>query len=111
MDGSLLRDEIIIQTYTESRDLIGGVTETWSTFAIVYAYARSVRSTDRYLSARIIPIEAYDFVIRWLNDITPKMRISWKNKIYRITGIEPYDDRAWIKLSAEAVDQGGVGNS
>jgi len=108
MDASLLRDEITIQSFTETRDAIGGTTETWNTFAIVYAYARSVRSQDRYTASRNIAIEAYEFVVRWIDDIDPKMRILYRGKIYRITGIEPYDDRAWIKLLAEALEQGAV---
>lgn len=106
MDASLLRDEITIQDFTETRDEIGGVSETWSTFATVYAYARSVRSQDRYTAARNIAVEAYEFVVRWIDGLDPKMRIVYRGKVFRITGLEPYDDRAWIKVISEALEQG-----
>lgn len=108
MDASLLRDEILLQNFVETRDTIGGTTETWDDWETVYAYARSVRSQDRYASARNMAVESYEFVIRWLEDLDPKMQIVYRSKTYRITGIEPYDDRAWIKILAEAYEQGAL---
>lgn len=108
MEASLLRDEIIVQQYEEVKDSIGGVQEDWSTFATVYAYARSVRSQDRYISARNISVEAYEFVVRWIDGLDPKMRILYNNKPYKIIGIEPYDDRAWIKVIGEGLELGAA---
>jgi len=108
MDAALLRDEIIIESYVEERDAIGGVNNVWAKFAVVYARTKAVSANDRRASARIVPIEAYEWTIRWLEELDPKMRIKYRGKIFRIEGLIPYEDRAWITIMAEAVDQGQI---
>lgn len=110
MDASLLRDEITIRVAVITRDDQGGTIETWQDFATVYARAKAVRAADRYRSGRIMAIESYEFVVRWIDNLDPKMRIIFRGKEFLITGIEPYDDRAWIKILGEGRETGSVGS-
>ncbi len=73
-----LRDRVVIQQPTETRNTQGGVTQTWGTLATVWANVKAVpRGDEQIAQGRIAAIGDYDVTIRYRADVTPKMRLSW----------------------------------
>lgn len=78
---------VTIQQATETRDAFGQAVPVWSTFAQVYAEIKPLSGRERFLSAATDAESNYRARIRFMDGITPKMRISFDNKFFNITYI------------------------
>jgi len=74
-----LRHSIIIQNTTE--------TTVWGTFANVRASITPLNGREYFESKQINSEEVTRFTIRYIKDITTKMRILWGTRIYDIRSI------------------------
>lgn len=87
MKSGALRHRLTIQKVTEERDSLGQAIETWSQFAVVYGSIEPMSGRERFLAAQTHAEATYRSRIRWIAGLTPKMRISFGEKIYHITYI------------------------
>lgn len=81
--GSFNR-RIIIEQLTEARDAIGGVTESWSTFAPLWA--EFISQTGREFATAKQIHAALDCLIRvrYVAGVTSKMRVRYGTRIFNI---------------------------
>lgn len=100
-----MNQRIVIQSVTETRSTSGAVTETWATFATVWAAVERTTSTaentERQLIERQTIKATFDFTVRFRTDITEKMRISFDSKIYDILSIDPEPEKQFMIIRAE----------
>ena len=101
-----LTDRIVIQQATETKNSVGEVTLSWSTFATVWAdvSALSGREAERY--GQIVGFTGHKVTIRALAGVKPAMRILYAgSRTLEIGAINEYE-RGWYMelICTEKVD-------
>ena len=88
-----MRNKIVIQKSTATRNSMGEEILTWSTFDTVWA-SKAHRSSREFYSAQKVNAEIQDlFIIRYHSGIDTKMRVSFDGKLYNIIGANDPDGR------------------
>lgn len=90
---STLRHRIIIQNVTRVRDAMGGWTESWGTFATVWADVHAMSAREVNFSESLGHRVTHRVTMRYLADIASDMRISFDNRILDIQGFRNPDGR------------------
>lgn len=100
MRAGELDRKIVIERVTETQNAIGEPVASWATFATVWAAVKPVRGRE-YFAAQGMQAEADSvFRIRWLDGVTPKMRISYDGAVYDIQHVAELGRRAGLELYA-----------
>jgi len=87
------RHRITIQQPTTTKGTMGGVKNTWSTFATVHAQ-KIHQATREFFAAQKVNAETTDlFVVRYLAGVTAKMRVIFGDRTYDIIGAPDMDGR------------------
>jgi SPP1 family predicted phage head-tail adaptor len=95
IDAGSLTDRIVIEQATETRNAVGEVSLSWSTFATVWAdvSALSGREAERY--GQIVGFTGHKVTIRALAGVKPAMRILYAgSRTLEIGAINEYE-RGW----------------
>ena len=90
-----LTDRIVIEQAAETRNSVGEVSLSWSTFATVWAdvQALSGREAERY--GQIVGFTGHKVTIRQLLGVKVSMRIVWEgSRTLEIGAINEYE-RGW----------------
>ena len=90
-----LADRIVIEQAAETRNSVGEVTLSWSTFATVWAdvQALSGRETERY--GQIVGFTGHKVTIRTLPGVKVSMRVIYEGtRTLEIGAINEYE-RGW----------------
>jgi|TARA_S200002703_G_scaffold158352_1_gene168474 SPP1 family predicted phage head-tail adaptor len=99
-----MNERIIIETVSESRTTSGSFTESWSTFATVWAYIdyQKVGTDEKEMVAKQTTVKNIEFTIRHRTDITEKMRINYDSRYYDIDRITYEPEKQFMVLEAKA---------
>ncbi|PKN97757.1 MAG: head-tail adaptor protein [Chloroflexi bacterium HGW-Chloroflexi-5] len=99
-----LSQRITIQQPTVTYDAYNTEIQSWQTFATVWSL-KKCQITREFYSAQKVNAEATDlFIIRFMQGITTKMRISYNGRIYNILGVDDQGGkREIIWIIAKAV--------
>lgn len=95
IEAGRLTDRIVIEQATETRNSVGEVSLSWSTFATVWAdvSALSGREAERY--GQIVGFTGHKVTIRALAGVKPAMRILYAgSRTLEIGAINEYE-RVW----------------
>ena len=90
-----LTDRIVIEQASETRNAVGEVTLSWSTFATVWAdvQALSGREAERY--GQMVGFTGHKVTIRQLSGVKPAMRVMYGgSRTLEIGAINEYE-RGW----------------
>lgn len=88
-----LRHRITIEQVTETRDVIGGVTESWSTFATRWAAVEPLAGRE-YFSAQQEEADVdHRIRLRYLAGVVPKMRVKFGARLFDIQTVLNLDER------------------
>lgn len=87
MRGGRLRHQIVIETPSESQSSTGEVTETWATFATVKAEVMTQTANESLKSDQILGIQYTIFRLRYLANITNKMRVTFDGSTFDIESV------------------------
>ncbi len=87
MRSGELRHPIVIQTVTETQSASGELSESWGTFANVWADMQPLSSRETFQANQEIAHRTVRFYIRYLAGLTHKMRISYDSRIFDIETI------------------------
>jgi SPP1 family predicted phage head-tail adaptor len=82
-----LRHTLTIEEATETRDAHGQAVQTWATFASVPGAFEPLTGREVFAAAQVQAEVTARARIRYLEGVTPKMRISFESKIYAITAV------------------------
>ena len=87
-----MNQRIVIQSVTETRSASGAVTETWATFATVWAGVEMVDSTSETTEKQMIDRQTVKnttrFTVRHRTDINEKMRISFESAMVSVCSVD-----------------------
>ena len=104
MRAGLLRERVTIESVTETRDAFGGVVQSWSTFATVWARVVSAKGDEAIRAAAEQAQHAVRFQLRWLDGVTPAMRLAWDGRTYDIRDVDEslrHRGELWITAVAK----------
>jgi SPP1 family predicted phage head-tail adaptor len=99
IDAGSLTDRIVIEQATETRNAVGEVSLSWSTFATVWAdvSALSGREAERY--GQIVGFTGHKVTIRALAGVKPAMRILYAgSRTLEIGAINEYERIRYMEL-------------
>lgn len=99
----VMREQITIQTVTESRSASGHVTESWATYSTVWCSVKhSLTYSDEEEKAdRKTAVGTIQFTTRYDSGITEKHRISYNSVVYDIMAISVSPDLFYMTLEAQ----------
>ncbi|MDD5359488.1 MAG: phage head closure protein [Sulfurovaceae bacterium] len=75
---------ITIEQSQQTRDGAGGFINTWSEFTKAWAAINPVSGSSKYVSAERHSEATHQITIRWLDGVTPKMRVVYGTRIFEI---------------------------
>lgn len=94
-----LRHQIVIQTLSLSSDGMGGSSESWSTFATMWARIEPRLGNERYFGQRLEENITHIITMRYLTGITATMRVSFDSRYFQIkSAISPYENKEYTVL-------------
>lgn len=77
MRAGTLRHRVTLQTVTETRDADGGVSESWTDTATLWAAVEPLRGRE-YFSAKALQAEVTTRIrLRYRAGVVPKQRVTW----------------------------------
>lgn len=95
MQTGRLRERITIQQESITRDSSGEQLIAWTTVATVWARVTPGASSERFLASagqRVAEV-THTIHLRYRAGITPKMRVSWENRILEIISVVDPDGK------------------
>ena len=94
MQAGNLRHRVTIQQVTETRDDMGGVTQTWSTFAAnLHAEIAPLSGRELLLARQVNAETTHRIRLRYRAGITPKMRVLFGSRIFAIESVLDTEER------------------
>jgi len=87
MEAGKLKEQIVIQSVTDTIAASGAVTESWATFATVRAQVDPITLKEYFSANHVTTGTDIKFRIRYLTGVLPKMRILWDSNYYDIQSI------------------------
>jgi head-tail adaptor len=88
VNAGQLRHQVIIQQRSTTQDAAGEPAHTWTTFATRRAEQMSTPGGERFASAQRNARVPTLWRLRWLEGVTPGMRLKWGDRVYNIQSAE-----------------------
>ncbi len=85
--ASRMNRQITIESPTMTANGAGGFTTSWNTFATVWAEVVPATGREIFDSDHMEEVQYATFTIRYLDGVTPTMRISFSGDYYNIRSI------------------------
>jgi SPP1 family predicted phage head-tail adaptor len=97
-----LRHRITVQSMTDTQDTDGSVSETASTFRTAWARIVPLKGSEDYVAQGIAASVVYEMWIRYIPNVTPKMRVLWGERTFEVDSVRNYDSlNKWLILTCE----------
>ncbi|EKN68069.1 phage head closure protein [Schinkia azotoformans] len=87
MNAGLFRNKIVIQSFSEKKDELGQILKEWTNTYNLWVMIRTIQGTEYIEASATQNQDTTRFVIRFMKNIEPTMRIVYKNKIYNIISV------------------------
>jgi SPP1 family predicted phage head-tail adaptor len=82
-----------LQTPTETSDGLGGVSTAWGTFNTVYASIWPLKGAEYIAAMQTTSEISHKIRIRYLANVTPKLRIKFGTRYFDIQSVINPDER------------------
>lgn len=92
MNVGKMRHRITFQRLPDDKDLLGGYGENWIDVVTVWAQVSPISGKEYFTQMRENTV-SHKIYCRYRPDISPKMRIKFKNRIFRIISVINWDER------------------
>ena len=93
MRAGTLRHKVVIQKNTPTRDSYGAEVEAWADYATVWASIEPARGREFWESQQVNAEVTGKIRIRYLEGITPKMRVKHGSRIFEIISVINPEER------------------
>lgn len=104
MNAGLLNRKVTIQVLGSSVDAIGQPIESWTIFATTWANIRFLNGVESVKADSEVSVSKVSIRIRYRQDITAAMRISYNSITYQIKAVLPDESkREHVDLACEVV--------
>lgn len=89
-----LNRKITLESLTQTRDVEGGLVDSWTTFATPWAKVSNLSGNERRVTDHggKVGEARTEFVIRYLPGVTSKMRVSYDGKLYDIVHVNDFGE-------------------
>lgn len=95
-----LRSRVDLEKAAVTRDAGGGITESYSTIAQIYADIRPSGGDEAYRQGKVKDKVTHKIYVRYRSDIRPEYRIKYESRIFQIKNIINIDERdRWLELT------------
>lgn len=94
MRAGKLRHRIQIETLTTGRDIYGEPVETWTLFALVWASREDLAGREFFAAQQVNAEVTTRFGIRFIEGLTPQMRVRDGGTLYDLESVQDPDGRA-----------------
>lgn len=88
-----MRHEIVVQQVSRAADGQGGFTETWSTFATVWAAIDPVSAYQQFQAEALQHRVTHKITMRYLSGLTSDMRISFGGRLFHIQSFRDFEEK------------------
>jgi SPP1 family predicted phage head-tail adaptor len=103
-DPGWLRHRVSVERPTDTGDGAGGEAVTWSTLAELWARIEPVTAKEEAVAGHMAGVLTHTITLRWRDDITGTMRVTWHGRAFRILAV--YDpDETQRYLVAETAEE------
>lgn len=99
--GALDR-RITLQERTDTRDAAGEPIPAWTTLDTVWAALIPLTGREQFEAQQVNAQRPAKFQIRYRDDVTETMRISWDGEVWDINGISQIGRREGLELTCTA---------
>ena len=93
-----LRHRLAIQSATETRDAIGGVTKSWATVATRWGSIRPLSGQELVSAQQASPRVSHKITIRYYSGLTPAFRLQNDSRTFNISSILNIIERDKIQV-------------
>lgn len=93
MEAGKLRNRVTIESPTEARDALGGVTLTWATFAIVWASVSPIGGREYLQAAGTQAQVTHRVRCRRIAGVLPRMRVKHGTRTLHIEQVRDLEER------------------
>lgn len=80
MQAGILRESIVIEQQSETRNSLGEATATWSTFATRRAAVESLSYSEQERAKQVGGSASWTVRCRWVDGIAGNMRVRWASR-------------------------------
>ena len=109
LNSSMLNRQILVKRRSETADGMGGVTETWTTYATLWAHVVPVSARERAYAGRVEEQVDFKAYVRFAGDAdnnptyTADDRVVYQNKTYGLEYVLDVEgQRTWLELGLRA---------
>lgn len=95
--------KVIVERATVTRDLIGGVVETWATLVTIFCSYVPITGFEAMRNGMVRSSRAALFTTRFRTDITVKDRLSFGGEYWNITFLREIGRREGLEITAEVL--------
>jgi len=103
-----LRHRLAIQSYSEARDAVGGITKTWTTAITVWGSVRPMSGNELAIAKQIDERVTHKIVIRHYSSLDTTYRITHDSRTFNIVNILNLQERDKMQVIT-AIEEGLVG--
>lgn len=89
MRAGSLRHQVQLQAATESQNTFGEAVQTWGTVAVVWCEFKAISGRELFRAEQMQGQIVATVRMRYLEGVTPKMRLLFDGKTYLIRGVAP----------------------
>ena len=100
LNAGLLNRRVTIQMRVASRDASGGVVETYTERATVWADARPMSGREVVAAGNLVASEMIEFTLRHRDDVEPTDRIVMDGRVFAIDYIAEIGLREGLRIVA-----------
>ena len=93
-----LRDRVTVQQATETRNSLGEVVQSWSTYATVWASVEGISSREALQQGQVQTDVSHRVQIRYLDGLKQTMRLSWRDRVLEIVSLLEHANRSEHEL-------------
>ncbi len=92
MNPGQLKHKIVIEQSTPAQDSFGEPIDSWTTFATRRASAKTLRGGESFKSSQVTSEAQVMFTLRFLDNVTTKMRVNWNARYFNILFVDNGDE-------------------
>lgn len=101
--AGMLRERVTIQAPTESRNIMGEATLSWSDEEVVWAYVEGLSARDILQAQQANAIASHRVIVRHRPGMTYQHRLAWRGKTLEIASVTDRENRTMTELLVREV--------
>lgn len=101
LPAGILREKVVIEQSTETRNSLGETTQTWSPLTERWAYVEAMSYVEQQQQGQTSGTISHDVRMRYVPGLTGKMRLRWRGRLLYISSLLERNNREEHRLACE----------